>query len=152
WIDIGQPEEDGKQGGLHSKDEDEHCAEGEGDGIGSVVAQANRQVCHVEGSIKSVKQSRRAEKHGAGKDVEDDELGGLAQLACVVAVRDKDVAGKEHDLETDEEVEEVAGDERPVHAGTENKKHRMKEDRLLRARDRAAECVPVGTDLGGRSD
>ena len=62
---------------------------------------------------------------------------GLADLCAGAPEDEEDVRGDQHHLERDEQVEQVAGQERQVHPGEQHQVDRVERAALLRGRQRA---------------
>ena len=117
-IGAGKPELQRHQRALDREDQDQHDG-GHAEQRGVTLGQ-ERQLCrkvgHVERAGDPIKQRQGKEEQGRADKVEGDVLDARAGARLAPAVDHQPVGGDQEDLEEDEEVEGVAGQEGPGNA------------------------------------
>ena len=129
-MGIGKPQVEGHNGGL---DEEAADQQGEGEEYERIVTWATGRVAqqqtdlrHVQRAGHGVQQADAGEREEGGDGVGDREVEGALQwcrlLRFEAAERE---GGGAHELEPDEEVEEVGGEHEAAHGGEEDEHQRM---------------------------
>ena len=110
-VAVGQPEEQREHRGLDAEHDQQQHGEGAAD-AGRELADPDREVGHVDRAGRRVEQRERGDEQRRREEADDDVGHARPHLLAAPAEREQHVAGGEHHLERDEEVEQVAGEER----------------------------------------
>ena len=85
-----------------------------------------RQIRHVQGAHHTIKQRQGDYKHGGGKHIHNQIFERLPKLPVGATQNAKHVASHQHNFKHNVQVENIAGDERAVHAHHNTEPNRIK--------------------------